>query len=388
MTPEDYLWYSKAVLFTTTVFTTIGIFIRWKSEARARYPLAYMSLLLTFICITDIYLSMRGTYHPLMIKSGSSFGILFFGLIITAFFYLYAIEIFYPQKATTKLLFLLNIPLLFCTLGYIILVIAGGSPLQNYNAKEFLNHSWISPFAILWLVTFIILVFYALFVNVRTLKWTLIHLQNMKKYFSMAESFRYYCLIVTYLIFSLTILLGSGVFLSRMNIRNEASCFLCFAFLLILIYVISLFQTKGCPNKQSPPKNDNKNREQHDTTDETPLIRMTDRILSEKITNLMECEQLYRTRNLTTTVVAQRLGISRKKLYLFIREHYHSTFSDYINGYRIQHAEKLMSDKENIDLSIPQILEMSGFNSVKTFNKFFKAKHSVTPMKYRNSIDF
>lgn len=382
MTPENYLWYSKAVLLSIATLTFLGIFLRWKTESRVCRPLAYMSLLLATICIIDIAACQNFSYHPLMIKSGSSFGVLFFTLSIISFSYLYSMELFNPVKVTIKLLLRLNACLVVSLVGYIILSVSTINGLPNYNIQELVGNLEHSTFAVWWLLTTFSIVIYAIFVNLKTLGWALKRIRENRKNKTAVGYFQNYGLLIPYILFSSAILLLVCFSCVKMNPGVEAVCIIIISVILFLIDISSHFYTYY-------PKPSFDEADTHrEVISETHLIRANDRLLIEKITHLMEEEELYKSTDLTTEVLAGYLGISRKKLYLFLKEHYDSTFSDYVNGIRLECAEKLMSEKKCINLSISQISEMSGFNSVKTFNKFFKEKHLTTPTKYRNSIEF
>lgn len=56
------------------------------------------------------------------------------------------------------------------------------------------------------------------------------------------------------------------------------------------------------------------------------------------------------------------------------------TFYDYLNFRRMRAAEELLSSP---DYSITELALASGFPSISTFNRVFKAKHGCTPTEYR-----
>jgi AraC-like DNA-binding protein len=53
---------------------------------------------------------------------------------------------------------------------------------------------------------------------------------------------------------------------------------------------------------------------------------------------------------------------------------------DYLITRRIMQAEKLLADQ---DLSIMQVAMKSGFSSLATFNRVFRAKKNCTPSQYK-----
>lgn len=387
MTSEDYLWYSKAVLLTIATLTFVGVFIRWKTESQICKPLAYMSLLLAAFCITDIIVCQNFDYHPLMLKSGRGFGILFFVLAVIAFSYLYVIELFKPVKVTFKLLLRLNWALIISLSGYIVLSVFNIELFPDYDLRHTSGGLNTNALSLWWLITTLSVLVYALFVGFRAFRWTMGSITAIRREHPEVATYHCYGLLIPYVLFGSVVVLLCVFSLFRLEPAVEAPGFIFISVILFLIYIYTHFYSEVHFDKKDESAEHKEDRSETLLSDKQE-IRAHDRLLIEKLTRLMEQDELYKSKDLTTEVLARHLGISRKKLYLFLKEHYNSTFSDYINGLRLESAEKLMSSIEHIDLSITRIAEMSGFNSVKTFNKFFKAKHDTTPTKYRNSIDF
>jgi len=59
------------------------------------------------------------------------------------------------------------------------------------------------------------------------------------------------------------------------------------------------------------------------------------------------------------------------------------TFTQYVNEYRIVHAQKLLNES---DMSITDVCLSSGFNNVSHFNKQFKIHTSKNPRDYRKEL--
>ncbi len=64
--------------------------------------------------------------------------------------------------------------------------------------------------------------------------------------------------------------------------------------------------------------------------------------------------------------------------------HYHSNFFEFINGYRIEEAKRLLLADEAKDDTILDIIYKSGFNSQSAFHRFFKRIVGMTPSEFRN----
>lgn len=88
---------------------------------------------------------------------------------------------------------------------------------------------------------------------------------------------------------------------------------------------------------------------------------------------------------LTLTELASELGTNRTTLSSYINKELGTTFYDYINGVRLSHAEKILSDPA-CKYSSEQVAELSGFNSLSTFRRAFGKKHGMSPSQYRNKV--
>ncbi len=101
------------------------------------------------------------------------------------------------------------------------------------------------------------------------------------------------------------------------------------------------------------------------------------------VTDLFVTQKLYLNPKLKLTDVAQLVGTNRTYLSNFFNRTAGSTFYDYVNALRLDHAEKLLSETSD-----PQavIAEKSGFNSLSTFRRAFEQRHNCSPTQYRERI--
>ena len=72
--------------------------------------------------------------------------------------------------------------------------------------------------------------------------------------------------------------------------------------------------------------------------------------------------------------------VSKTTLIEIFKEVYGSTPIRYLNNLRMQKAKELLSDS---DISISEISEMVGFQSIHYFSRNFKEREGCTPMEYR-----
>lgn len=100
------------------------------------------------------------------------------------------------------------------------------------------------------------------------------------------------------------------------------------------------------------------------------------------LNKLFEQEHIFLNPDISISDVARLIGTNRSYLSEYLNTNCHSSFTDYINNMRLDHAEKLMSQNEK--MSLDEISSSSGFNSLSTFRRAFVKKHGVTPSNYRH----
>ncbi|MEG2614284.1 MAG: helix-turn-helix transcriptional regulator, partial [Alistipes sp.] len=309
-----------------------------------------------------------------------SFGWLFQGLILSSFGILYYKQLFYATPLTWRLLLWANVPLLVGVVGYVVLSLLGHNALPHCCISELdVFFSFDEPFGVLWLLTLLSLLIYVGYFTVYTVGW-ICNLLWQNKQMSMRHNIQHYGTYITTMLCDLAILLTT---ISLLFIHDEITesivVLILSAFYLISVLLSHSLTREGVqlPCDQQLPT-EKVEVEKH-------ILRSNDKLLIDKLEELMLRDEIFRHKDLSTENLAELLHISRKKLYLVIKEHYNITFTEYINHQRLECAVKLMKDKESLNMTTIQIAEAVGFNSLKTFNKFFKDKYAVTPTQYRNS---
>lgn len=96
---------------------------------------------------------------------------------------------------------------------------------------------------------------------------------------------------------------------------------------------------------------------------------------------LKYCSQNY-DQPLTLSVLERELHVSKFYISHTFSNKLNIGFNDYVNSLRISQACKYLSDS---DLSITEISELVGFNTLRTFNRAFIRHLGVTPTQYRAS---
>lgn len=102
--------------------------------------------------------------------------------------------------------------------------------------------------------------------------------------------------------------------------------------------------------------------------------------LMQRINELMEQEQLYTNVNLKVTDVAARLGTNNRYVSDCIRLCEDTTFSRFVNGYRVRYAQQLM--RTSPEKKVSSLYAEAGFANESTFFRTFKAYTGVTPKEW------
>lgn len=117
---------------------------------------------------------------------------------------------------------------------------------------------------------------------------------------------------------------------------------------------------------------------QSSTGDRSPAPR------AGQIEQLMEQRQPYLHSNLTVDRLARLAELSPRELSHFLNQQMGKNFYEFVNGYRIEHARRRLSDPADT-ASITDIMYESGFNSKSVFNTLFRKTTGQTPSQYRRS---
>ncbi len=84
-------------------------------------------------------------------------------------------------------------------------------------------------------------------------------------------------------------------------------------------------------------------------------------------------------------MLADHLSVSRHHLSQAINRYAGKKFSDYINGFRIDEALKILNAPSSKGKKVIEIAFASGFNSKSTFNNAFKKATGMNPKDCKNS---
>lgn len=105
--------------------------------------------------------------------------------------------------------------------------------------------------------------------------------------------------------------------------------------------------------------------------------------LVNRLTDLMETEQIYLTEDLTLAQLAAALRITPHQLSELFNDHLKTNFAGYINGFRVRHAcRMLIAHPEQTVLTVAYD---SGFQSRSTFHSAFTRETGMSPIRYRKN---
>jgi YesN/AraC family two-component response regulator len=124
---------------------------------------------------------------------------------------------------------------------------------------------------------------------------------------------------------------------------------------------------------------------QKEQTKKSPEEKLLNTVFAEKIDATMRSQKLYLSPDLTLDILAENLGVPAKDLSLVFNRHFDSNFYEFINGYRIEEAQKMLADPKYKSTTITNIYLDVGFNSKSVFNTFFKKIVGKTPSEFRQA---
>lgn len=104
-------------------------------------------------------------------------------------------------------------------------------------------------------------------------------------------------------------------------------------------------------------------------------------LLMQQITLLMEEKQRFKDPDLKISDIALELNTNVRYVSDCIKNAKGCSFIQYVNGYRIEHAQKLL--REQPDLKISHIYLSSGFTNDSSFFRIFKSVTGTTPNEWK-----
>ena len=99
----------------------------------------------------------------------------------------------------------------------------------------------------------------------------------------------------------------------------------------------------------------------------------------------MKEEKTFMEPDLTLESLADSLSMLPRDLSMLINRHFEINFYEFVNGYRIEEAKRMLIAPEYQKTTITDIYLAVGFNSKSVFYTFFKKFEGMTPSQYRQA---
>jgi len=109
-----------------------------------------------------------------------------------------------------------------------------------------------------------------------------------------------------------------------------------------------------------------------------------DKEIAETVSLLLVNEQLFLQANLKVSNIARKIDLPEFRISKAMRNHLNAkNFNQYVNELRVNYARKILEDSNKLHWSVLVVGLESGFASVGSFTRSFKAQCGVTPNQYR-----
>ena len=151
----------------------------------------------------------------------------------------------------------------------------------------------------------------------------------------------------------------------------------CYQLLLLLLWVVTLsFADRQRAPQLAPTSAVNVKPEGDD---------LVTTLLEHNLDELMREKRVWMEPHLTLPDLAALVGTNRTYLSNYLNNTLHTTFYDYINGFRMEAALALLNDPDST-LTMVEVAESCGFNSISTFRRVFVRAMGCSYVEYRNRI--
>lgn len=106
-------------------------------------------------------------------------------------------------------------------------------------------------------------------------------------------------------------------------------------------------------------------------------------VLAPRLLHCMTQEKMFLDPTLAVRDVALAMGTNVTYLSIYLNRTLGVTFYDFVNRYRVEEACRIIESMSDIGrINMTDVAQQSGFNSVSTFNRYFKKVMGLTPKAY------
>ena len=100
----------------------------------------------------------------------------------------------------------------------------------------------------------------------------------------------------------------------------------------------------------------------------------------------MEQDRVWLNADLNLSKLAECCGVAPKLLSAVLNQHMGTSFTDYVNGYRVDAVKERIIQPESRRLTIAGLAYECGFNSLPTFQRAFKTVTGMSPSEYMAGV--
>ncbi len=168
----------------------------------------------------------------------------------------------------------------------------------------------------------------------------------------------------------------TGIFVSQFLYRVDM-------LLLALLFAGLVWEALRQPNFLAAVDMSEKSENSEPSTPTEVVGIEIDPQLLESLNQFILSTKIYEQPNLTIQQLANSTNLPSRQISQLINQGFGRNFSDFINGYRVRAAAKVLLAKEPPD-NMLNLLHQVGFNSKSTFNVMFKREFGCTPSQYRD----
>lgn len=104
-----------------------------------------------------------------------------------------------------------------------------------------------------------------------------------------------------------------------------------------------------------------------------------------KIQKAIEVQRLHLEPNINIEEFSSRIHLPVKTVSYAINNELGTKFFEFINYHRVEEAKALLADESKAELTVLDILLMSGFSNKSSFHRFFKRMVNMSPTEFRRS---
>jgi AraC-like DNA-binding protein len=101
---------------------------------------------------------------------------------------------------------------------------------------------------------------------------------------------------------------------------------------------------------------------------------------------IMENDRLYLDEELSLRTLSEKTGLPPAIVSQVLNERLKRNFYDFVNGFRVEEAKRILRDPRRSDQKILGIAFDTGFASKVAFNRVFKKYTGLTPSEYKNRV--